>query len=388
MTAGVPRFQELLNATKNPRNVNHKIYFNGGNSSIKEIRKTVGHSIAGLTMKDISISITVEIDKIDEPWYNAHKIIFGDDDFGEHKHCVSFKLDMKKLYEFKLTLQQIANHIQEEYSDLYCIFSPPSSGQIDIFADVTNIILPENRLCFVDHDNKIQIYLEDCVQFTLEQMYICGIPAISEIFYIKDHDEWIVETNGFNSNNISNQYSSFKKLLAHPDIDYTKTISNNVWDIYEVLDIEAARQFLIEEFMDIMEGINICHAMLLVERMTHGGSIASITRYTLKKDESGPFSKASFEETMDHFLNAASHGDTEPTEGVSASIICGKRANIGTGMTKLSIDFARLPPADPNAINEYTVDKTDKRSHLVKRNKRITKVIDNEDDCIPDFVEI
>ena len=28
MTSGVPRFQELINATKKPRNVNHKIFFN------------------------------------------------------------------------------------------------------------------------------------------------------------------------------------------------------------------------------------------------------------------------------------------------------------------------------------------------------------------------
>ena len=53
--------------------------------------------------------------------------------------------------------------------------------------------------------------------------------------------------------------------------------------------------------------------------------------------------KASFEETMDNFLNAAAEGDKEPTEGVSASIICGKRASIGTGMIKMSIDIAKLP---------------------------------------------
>lgn len=46
---------------------------------------------------------------------------------------------------------------------------------------------------------------------------------------------------------------------------------------------------------------------------------------------------------MDNFLNAAAEGDKEPTEGVSASIICGKRASIGTGMIKMSIDIAKLP---------------------------------------------
>jgi DNA-directed RNA polymerase II subunit RPB1 len=317
-------------------------------------------------MKDVSTDISVQLDKESEPWYESYKILFSDE-FSNHKHCVSFKMDMKKLFEYKLSMAQIADYIHNEYSDLYCVFSPPHVGQLDIFVDTDNIQLPEDRLLFINRDNAVMIYMEEVVQVSLENKYICGIPGITEIFYLKENLEWLVETNGFNSKNISNQYSSFKKLLSHPDVDYTRTISNNVWDIYEVFDIEAARQFLIEEFMGIMEGINECHAMLLVDRMTHGGTIASITRYTLKKEESGPMGKASFEETMDNFLNAAAQGDTEPTTGVSAAIICGKRANIGTGMTQLSIDISKLPKM--KISNNVTVP-----------------AIVNED--IPEFIEV
>jgi DNA-directed RNA polymerase subunit A" len=375
MTAGVPRFQELLNATKNPRIVNHKIFFQKGNDTIQDMRKTVGSNIVGMTMADISKSIKVQLNKENESWYEAYKILFSDD-FSGHNHCITFKLDMKKLFEFKLTMQEIADHIHQEYSDLYCVFSPPAEGQLDIFVDTQNIQLPENRLLFVDKENAISIYLEEVVQTTLEQIYVCGIPAITEVFYLKDGKEWIVETNGFCSKTISKQYSSFKRLLSHPDVDYTRTVSNNVWDIYEVLDIEAARQFLIEEFMSIMEGINTCHAMILVDRMTHNGTISSITRYTMKKEESGPMGKASFEETMDNFLNAAAEGDREPTEGVSASIICGKRASVGTGMIKLSIDIPMLP----------------KSSNAFKKNRSSTKimrsVIEKSSGDLPAFEDV
>ena len=387
MTSGVPRFQELINATKKPRVVNHTIFFQRGNSSIQEIRETVGHSITGLTLSDISTKITVELDKEEEEWYPAHKILFGDD-FTNHEHCITFKLDMRKLFECKLSLQRIASYIEEEYEDLYCVFSPPGKGQLDVFVDTRNIILPEDRLLFIDQDNAVMIYMEERVQTTLEKMYICGIPAITEVFYVKKGDEWSVETNGFNSKEISKQYSSFKRLLAHPDIDYTRTISNNVWDIYEVLDIEAARQFLIEEFMSIMEGINTCHTMLLVDRMTHAGTISSITRYTLKTDESGPMGKASFEETMDNFLNAAAQGQREPTKGVSASIICGKRSAIGTGMISIGIDINSLPVAKPNVTCKLQ-SPTMKRSHSLNHTKEVEVVEENEDDyLLPNFVEI
>lgn len=382
MTAGVPRFQELLNATKNPRIVNHKIFFQRGNDTIQDMRNTVSSSIVGMTMADISKSIKVDLDKEDESWYEAYKILFSDE-FSNHKHCITFKLDMKKLFEFKLTMQEISDHIHEEYSDLYCVFSPPAEGQLDVFVDTQNINLPENRLLFVDKENAISIYLEEVVQTTLEKIYVCGIPAISEVFYLKDGKEWIVETNGFCSKTISKQYSSFKRLLAHPDVDYTRTVSNNVWDIYEVLDIEAARQFLIEEFMSIMEGINTCHAMILVDRMTHNGTISSITRYTMKKEESGPMGKASFEETMDNFLNAAAEGDREPTEGVSASIICGKRASVGTGMIKLSIDISMLPK--PLGSDSRPLKKNRSRNTSTKS---LRPVIEKTPDDIPAFEDV
>jgi len=392
MTAGVPRFEELLNATKNPRIVNQKIYFKGANNTIQELRETVGYSIAGLTFQDISESMVVEMDKKDEPWYDAYKILYSDE-FAKYNHCISIKLNMNKMFGFKLSMQDLANYLFEEYGDLYCVCSPPEFAQLDIFVDTENIELPDDRVLFVDQENAVDIYLEECVLASLEKMYIGGIPSITEVFYIKEGDKWIVETNGFNSRLISKKYSSFKKLLANPCVDQTRTISSNVWDIYETLGVEAAREFLIEEFISIMEGINSCHAKLLVDRMTHGGGVASITRYTMKKEESGPMGKASFEETMDNFLNAAAQGEIEPTNGVSASIMCGKRSSIGTGMIKIGIDIKRLPGAAAliGDVREKAKERAIRRSRSRKKSfaKKLVSVPEHDDDdCIPEFIEI
>ena len=345
MTAGVPRFQELLNATKKPRIVNHQIYFNNGNNTIEDIRETVGHNIVGLSFKELALETHVNLNKTPEPWYESYKILYTDA-WTEYKNCITFKLNKAKLFEFKLSMADIAEYIHSQYDDLCCVFSPPQFCQFDIWVDTENIELPVDRILYIDSENAIEIYIEECVQPALEELILCGIQGIHEIFYTEDPKikEWFLETNGINSRMINTQYINYKTLLALKQVDYTRTISNNVWDIYEVLGVEAARTFLIQEFMSIMEGINSCHATLLVDRMTHGGSVASITRYTMKKDESGPFGKASFEETMDNFLNAAARGEIEPTQGVSASIICGKKAGVGTGIMDLEVDLDALPP--------------------------------------------
>ena len=192
--------------------------------------------------------------------------------------------------------------------------------------------------------------------------------------------------------------------MGLPFVDDTKTMSNNVWDIYDTLGVEAACQFLVEEFMQLCSGINKCHIQLLADKMTHGGAIASISRYSMRNEDCGPMGKAPFEETMDNFLRAGAYGQKESTNGVSASIICGKRANIGTGVCELMMDVKALPNnvrvlhnvEEKMNMSEYntamTVDISMKNKPIVsefenKRDrsnkpklKRVVNLIDGEDE--------
>ena len=334
MTEGVPRFQELLNATKNPRMVNHKIFFKVGSKTIKDLRVVVGHSINGMTLGDLSKSFDININKSDEQWYTASKILYGDS-FMSCPHCITLQLNTTKMFEYKLTEKDIADAVHDAYADIFCVFSPFGDGRMDIFIDTSDVTskMSDGPIAYVNENNAIEIYLEDVVQPNLKNLHVCGIPGVNEIFYVSEKDEWIVETN--TSATDTSKSSNLKRIMALPYVDTVRTISNNIWEIYDTLGVEATKQFLVEEFMSIMDGINECHAKLLVDRMTFTGGIASISRYTLKNDECGPMGKASFEESLDNFLNAAANGEIEPTRGISASIICGKRSNTGTGMVSL-----------------------------------------------------
>lgn len=330
VTTGVPRVEEMLNATKDPRSINCLVYTKKHHTTLSELRTTIGHNVVELTFAKITKHCAIVINKKPETWYNAFNVIYGDG-YTRFTDCLSLTLDLDILYEYKLDMETIYTIISREYSDMACVFSPDSIGQLDIFVDTSTIDLPENRIGFINADNAIEIYLEEVVQPILNKIVICGISGVENIFYSDDTN--CFETDG----------SNFKKILGLPLVDSTKTVSNNVWDIYNTLGVEAARQFLIEEFMIICSGINKCHIQLLAEKMTHTGSISSISRYTMRNEECGPMGKASFEETMDNFLKAGAYGQKEETRGVSASIICGKRANIGTGLCELLIDIKALP---------------------------------------------
>jgi len=335
--SGVPRFIELLSTTKAQKGSACVIRFKSNTESIQSLRKMIGSSIVEFTIGRLAESVKMSLNKKAEPWYEPFKLLYNDR-FSNYDHCISITLNKKYSYEYSISVEQVAKKIEEVYSDLVCVYSPNNIGRIDVFIDTDTIELEENILSFITPENMVQVYIEEVVIPKLEELHICGISGITNIFYASEQDKktkeekWYLETEGTN----------FSDALAHPDVDIYNTMSNNIWEIYNTLGIEATRQYLIEEFGSIVGGINPCHSKLLADKMTYNGVLASISRYAMRTEGSGALSKASFEETLDNLLNAAVYGERECTDGVSASIICGKLGKFGTGVCELKVDIAKL----------------------------------------------
>ena len=330
VVTGVPRFEELINATKTPKAVSATIYFLNNNKSIRELRNYIKYSIVELNLAKLALDVEININKKSEPWYEPFALLYGDE-FKNYSNCITFKLNKKMLYEYQLTLKDIATSLENEYNDITCVFSPPRQSQLDVFIDTKEVNI-EEEILYINSENAEYIYIEEVVQPIIETYRICGIQGISSIYYMENNGEWYVETDG----------SNLKEILAQPNVDITRTRSNNVWEIYNVFGIQATKQALFNEFMELMSGINSCHAKLLVDWMTHSGTIASISRYTVKKEDCGPLSKCSFEETLSNLISAGIYTENENTNGVSASIICGKRSKIGSGFCDIKMDLEML----------------------------------------------
>jgi DNA-directed RNA polymerase beta' subunit len=353
------KFNELLNATKKLKDPMYYIFFKHGNESVPNLRSTVSYSLVQLTLKKLAIKTSLFKDKEDEKWYPAFYHLYRNRP-QHYKDGLTYFINMDILYEYQLTLQKVCEIINSKYQDLFCIHSPDNFGRLDIFVDTTNVDcnFPKtwNWVKFITEENKSVTYLEEVVEPRLNNLILCGIPGVLNMFFLRNREtnEWFIETANA-VDKVSERQSikqtkdknidstrRFKMVLAHPLVNMAKTISNSVWDIYNVFGVEAARTYLIDEFSKIMEGINTCHVMLLVDKMTFFGTISSVSRYTVKRDDIGPFSKVSFEQALDNFLNAAVHGEDEQVKSVSGSIICAKRGGFGTGLCDLYMDLDKL----------------------------------------------
>lgn len=341
------KFAELLNATTKPKAPCYFIHFNDTSNKIQTLRKIINHNLVEITLKKIAKNVTITIDKEDEDWYPLYFLLKATDK--KYTDCISIDVNTDIIYEYGLNLSTIAERLEEEHEDIQCIYSPDCYSRLDIYVDTDKIQINED-VSYINQDNYREIYLEEVALPLLENFVVAGISGVLSMYFLKQEGKWVVETeNSREKSKIKNSKKKtddltrrFNNVLNLPFVDYTKTISNNVWDIYYTFGIEAARQYMINQFLQIMDNINLCHIMILVDKMTYKGTISSISRYTMRTEDCGPFSKASFEETLDNFLKASIYGQEESTKGVSASIICGKRASLGTGSCSLKLNLEKL----------------------------------------------
>lgn len=350
----VSKFSELLNASMNPKDPCYTIYFDKHNSNIESLRDSIGSNLVEIRLKKLTKKINIIMNKEPEPWYDFFYSIYKDgiEKSDNFKHCLSIELNTEIMYEYKLSIEKIASFLEKEYGNFYCIFSDDSTALLDIYLDTENIVFVADKIAFIEKKNYEFIYLEEVVKPILEKTIIAGISGIMNIFFLQDKKEWIVETENSNtkekvsrkrSNDVSiDSIKRFRRVLSLPNVNFVKTLSNSIWDIYNVLGIEAVRKYMIDELCKIMEGINKCHVMLLIDQMTFNGRIASVSRYSMRTDDSSPFTRASFEETLDHFLNAGLYSQTDSIDGISSAIICGKKPGVGTGFCNFNMDFSKF----------------------------------------------
>lgn len=135
--------------------------------------------------------------------------------------------------------------------------------------------------------------------------------------------------------------SNLKTILTISGVDYNKTTTNNIQEIYKVLGIESARQSIIEQLYNIYTtqklDVDIRHIILIADAMTMNGEVESLGRLGIMKHKKSVIARACFEGTIPHLYNASVLSQHDILKGVFENIIAGKHINIGTGRIGLDL---------------------------------------------------
>lgn len=167
------------------------------------------------------------------------------------------------------------------------------------------------------------------VREKIKKANIRGIKKITQVLPVKRDDEYIVLTSG----------SNLKEILNQEEVDGTRTITNDIFEIYNVLGIEAARQAIIDEACKVIgaQGLNIDirHIMLVADTMCAGGDVKGITRYGIVSEKASVLARASFETPIRHIVNAALSGEEDRLTSVVENVMLNQPVPLGTGLPGL-----------------------------------------------------
>ena len=353
-TSGVPRIEELLSASQNPKRPGNTAYLSGtaSQNDAIELKKKVQRT----TVRDITRSFRIYYDpyplsastSIDED----RELLETYERFREGDECTSpwiVRIELNEAEMVSRTIMDITEiaaklHANSGLKMVKCI-SGTAGGKLvlRLSFDKTTLKNP-TQLRFLEEK------ILDTVLTGIDNIGRVHIRTVkSELTYdsvIAGYvckEQYVLDLEGTNLHD----------LMVFPGIDGTRVLSNDIHEINKVFGIEAARLALYEEINEVFatEKVNYHHLSVLVDSMTVSGRIVPVNRFGMNKNETGVLAKSSFEETSRIMFNAALGAEFDPMRGVSANIMFGQKPPCGTGFVDILVDETNLPEG-PDALED------------------------------------
>ena len=375
VTRGVPRIEEILRLTKNPKNPSLTIHLKPIDETDQEKAMNYGKMLEHTKLIDVVKSVQIYFDPIEdntsipedklliEQFYEFEKFMEECNTNGQEpeekedfngqksKWVIRLEINEEALLDKNITMDDIHFAVTTGYpNEITCAYSDYNAGNLvfrirmnsDIFKKKSGTADP------LDQSDKI-FFLKSFQDSLLQNVVLRGVTGIKNILprklqnmvvledgkYVKK-DTWVLDTTG----------SNLLEILGNDMIDGNRTFCNDIKEVFDVLGIEAARQTIYNEFVDVMEFsdvyINYHHLSLLCDRMTLTKNMVPIFRSGILKDDVGPIAKATFEMHTEGFLNAARHGEFDAMCGVSANVMCGQYGKYGTNAFNVLLDMKEM----------------------------------------------
>ena len=375
VTRGVPRIEEILSLSENPKNPSVTIYLPKDQENSKESVQNLIPDIEHTKLNEIVSSIEICFDPDDlntlieddidtlTQYYEfenmidgcgGRKIIASKD---KSKWIIRMEMNKESMLDKNITMDDINFAISNSFNnEVQCVYSDYNSDKLIFRLRLNSLIANKKKLSkFNPLDQSDEIYLLKNFQDSLlNNIVLNGVKNISKVILrkitdnvIKDDgvytkkESWVLDTVGTN----------LLEILSLDYIDVNRTVSNDIQEIYKIFGIEAARNAIFQELTEVIEFdstyINYHHLSMLCDRMTYNSKMTSIFRHGINNDDIGPIAKASFEETPEMFLKAARHAELDCMRGVSANVMCGQQGYFGTASFQVLADINALMKQEP-----------------------------------------
>ena len=419
VTRGIPRLKELMNVTPNLKNPSTTIYLKDKYAQNENMTKAVLNKLEYTKLKDIVNYTTILYDPKGaelDPDTNVKedidliKIYKEFEELEDNEHCeedvtvgylpwiLRMEFNSQKIMDKGLLMADIISSIREwsqsggeDDGSIKCIFSDDNSE--NLIARINIKDMAEEKVGVQDQSDIIS-GLKEYENALLNEVVIKGIPNITNIIqdnkntdFIEHNGNYICKNSGeYHCTEDGNQGEGKKidnyvletdgvnlqEVLCNNYVDFTKTFSNDILEMQDVLGVEAARNVLLQEIFAVVddagEYVNFRHLQLLVDLMTSRGAIMPVNRQGINKGDNGPLAKMSFEDTTDQIMKAGIFGDCDNLKGVSANIMMGQVVPCGTGNFEVLLD--------EEVINEYS--KKDIQS--INEDINMESILDGDDD--------
>ncbi|KIR58906.1 DNA-directed RNA polymerase II subunit RPB1 [Cryptococcus bacillisporus CA1873] len=354
VTGGVPRLKEIINVAVNIRTPALNVYLDPEYSKTEEDAHQIMRKLTYTRLRDITATVEIFYDpKLDSTDIEEDKdfvdafFAIPDEDIRLELHSpwlLRLELDRAKVLEGGYEMSQIVDAIADTVGkDVFVIHSEDNAPKLVIRIRV--VAEKEDEELLGDED----MFLKRIEGTLLDQVELGGITGITRVFISEgkqvvisqngEYDqqkEWFLETDGIN----------LKEVMAVDGVNAFRTYSNNCYEVYETLGIEAARNALYKELNGVIEMggsyVNYRHLALLCDLMCSKGALMSITRHGINRTDAGALSRAAFEETVEILLEAAAVGDIDDCKGVAENVLLGQMAPMGTGAFDVSLDMNML----------------------------------------------
>ncbi len=290
ITLGLPRLIEIFDAKKEPSTPAMEIYLKPPYNKDEKYLEKIIASIKEIKFSEIITELTLNIFKLQ----------------------IEIKLNKKRMSELGITTTTLIKSLKN------------SLKGVDVNLKELLIINPKNK----DKANLSTIY---ALKEKVKNIIVKGIENITQVLPVKRKNEIVLLTSG----------SNLKKVLQIKEVDETRTVTNDIFEIAEVLGIEAARQSIIEEASKVIrdQGLEIDtrHVMFMADLMTSTGEIKGVTRSGITGEKQSVLARASFETPVAHIIKASLIGEVDPLNSVVENVMLNQPIPLGTGLPDLSV---------------------------------------------------